>query len=125
MPRAGIVHRCHICRRELALDPGTHKMILAPHREARPPSDDHVPPLDEFAWRRHHGPDIIAEVIVNARGCWLATAWYRTAPTVIRRAGRPRASRNSACAKADALARQTFAHSCEPGLCGVWFPFRP
>ncbi len=33
MPRPGALYRCHVCRLELMLDPGTAKLTVAPLRD--------------------------------------------------------------------------------------------
>jgi len=35
-PRPGMFYRCHICRLELALDPETDKLAVAPMRQDEP-----------------------------------------------------------------------------------------
>jgi hypothetical protein len=79
--------------------------------------------MAEFPWRRHHDPHIVAEVIPAADGVWSAVAWLQGNPTMVVRSPRRMDSRESACAKADTLARLTFEHRCQTGTCGEWLPF--
>ena len=78
--------------------------------------------MAKFAWRRHHGADIVAEVRADGRGAWSAAVWLQRNPTVAVRTLKQPESRAAACAKADALARKTFDHACETATCGDWIP---
>jgi hypothetical protein len=78
--------------------------------------------MARFMWQRAHGPNVVAEIRADGRGLWKASAWLRSDPTVVVRSPKPLESRTSACAKADALARQTFDHNCDPDACGEWLP---
>ena len=82
------------------------------------PSDVTLHGMAALAWRRHHGHDIVAEVAIDGRGLWSVTTSRQSNPTVKFRTGKLH-SWDSACAKADALARQAFAHSCQ-ATCGEW-----
>jgi len=66
----------------------------------------------ELAWRRTHEADIVAEVIPAADAVWSAAAWLQSNPIVIVRTERRMESRESACAKADALARLMTCFEC-------------
>jgi hypothetical protein len=80
-------------------------------------------PARKFVWQRSHGPDIVSEVQADGRGRWTASTWLRHNPTVVVRTPKASESRDSACAKADALARKTFDHTCDLKPCGAWLPF--
>ena len=71
------------------------------------------------AWRRSHGPDIVAQVVADGRGAWGAKVWLAGNPTVM--VTIPRAVEHLALAqsKADTLARKTFDHQCDE-RCGQW-----
>jgi len=83
------------------------------------PSDVLSRGTSAFKWRRHHGRDIMAEVTIDRRGLWSVAALRQSNPTVKLRTAK-RHTWDSACAKADALARQAFAHTCLAS-CGEWF----
>ena len=83
------------------------------------PSDVLSHGMAALAWRRHHGHDIVAEVTIDGRGLWSVAALRQSNPTVKLRTAKRR-SWDSACAKADALARHAFAHTCL-ATCGDWF----
>jgi hypothetical protein len=74
------------------------------------------------AWRRHHGQDIVADVTMDVSGLWSAATSRQSNPTVIVRTAKQLHSWDTACAKADALARQAFAHDCL-ATCGDWLAF--
>jgi hypothetical protein len=76
--------------------------------------------MTTLTWQRSHGADIVAEVRTDERGLWWPTAWRRKYPDVVIRnnTGRPR--RQAACARADALVRETFDHVCQVTTCGDW-----
>jgi hypothetical protein len=74
------------------------------------------------AWRRHHGQDIVADVTMDGGGLWSAATSRQSNPTVIVRTAKQLHSWDSACAKADALARQALAHACL-ATCGEWLAF--
>jgi hypothetical protein len=74
-------------------------------------------------WRRLHGPDIVCQVEpLNGLGLWTASAWLTSNATAIARTLRPVTLLTAAQAKADDLARQAFAHTCDVGTCGDWLP---
>jgi hypothetical protein len=79
-------------------------------------------PVFRFTWQRAHGPDIVCEIQADGRGQWSAAVWLRSNPTVAVRTPKVSESRDSACAKADALARKTFDHVCDANVCGNWLP---
>ena len=83
------------------------------------PTDNRSRGMSAFPWRRHHGHDIVAEVTIAGRGLWSVAALRQSNPSVKLRTAKLH-SWDSACAKADALARQAFAHTCL-GTCGDWF----
>jgi hypothetical protein len=102
-------------------------MLISVHAgEARTSAVNSVPhdvqSMVKFGWRRHHGNAIIAEVRADGRGAWSAAVWLRINPTVAICTPKQLESRESACAKADALTRRTFDHTCETATCGNWFP---
>ena len=74
--------------------------------------------IDGSQWRRHHGHDIVAEVTVDGRGFWSVATSRQSNPTVKFRTVKLH-SWDAACAKADALARHAFGHSCQ-ATCGDW-----
>jgi hypothetical protein len=78
--------------------------------------------LAKFTWERSHGADIVAEAAGNGRGKWGARAWLRSNATVVVRSQKFFESRDSAFAKADALARKSFDHVCDVNICGDWGP---
>jgi hypothetical protein len=82
------------------------------------PSDVLSRGMAALAWRRHHGDDIVAYVTFDGRGLWSVATSSRSSPTVKRRAAKLQ-SWDAACAKADALARRAFAHTCL-STCGDW-----
>ena len=84
------------------------------------PSDVLSRGMTEFAWRRLHGHDIVAEARIDGCGLWSAATSRQSNPTVIVRTAKQLHSWDAACAKADALARQAFAHTCL-ATCGDWF----
>jgi hypothetical protein len=74
-------------------------------------------------WRRQHGPDIVCQAEpVEGIGTWRASTWLVANPAV--RIALPTALKRleSAQAKADALARDTFGHTCQIETCGHWLP---
>ena len=71
-------------------------------------------------WQRSHGADMVAEARTDQRGIWWPTAWRRSQPDVVIRNKTGRPSRQAACARADALVRQTFNHRCQVTTCGEW-----
>ena len=79
--------------------------------------------MTKFTWRRSHGVDIVAEVQVDGRGLWQASAWLRSNQAASVRAKTARVSRQAACAKADELARDAFDHVCQMTTCGEWLPY--
>jgi hypothetical protein len=86
------------------------------------PSDVVSRGMTEFAWRRLHGHDIVAEATIDGCGLWSAATSRQSNPTVIVRTAKQLHSWDAACAKADALARRTFEHICEMATCGDWLP---
>ena len=86
---------------------------------AMPDSSDMV----KFVWRRQHGTTIVAEVRADGCGAWSTSVWLQSNTTVAVRAPKPFDSREAACAKADALTRQVFGHTCETAMCDEWVPF--
>jgi hypothetical protein len=78
--------------------------------------------LAKFTWERSHGGEIIAGAESDGRGNWSASAWLRSNTTVVVRSPKSYESRDSAFAKADALARKTFKHVCDLNVCGEWGP---
>jgi hypothetical protein len=82
------------------------------------PSDVLSHGMAALAWRRHHGHDIVAAVTIDGRGLWSVATSRQSNPTVIIRTAKLQ-SWDAACAKADALARRAFAHSCQ-ATCGDW-----
>jgi hypothetical protein len=83
------------------------------------PSDVLSHGMVAIAWRRQHGQDIVADVTMDGSGLWSAATSRQSNPTVIVRTAKQLHSWDSACAKADALARQAFAHACL-ATCGDW-----
>lgn len=75
--------------------------------------------MPSHAWRRHHGPDILAEVAANGQGAWHAKVCLISNPTVSVTTPRHLDNLVSAQAKADSLARKTFDHRCDEA-CGAW-----
>ena len=73
-----------------------------------------------LTWQRSHGADLVAEARTDQRGIWWPTAWRRSQPDVVIRTKTGRPSRQAACARADALARETFNHLCQVTTCGEW-----
>jgi hypothetical protein len=73
-----------------------------------------------LTWQRSHGADIVAETRTDERGTWWPTAWRRSDPDVVLRTKAGRPSRQAACARADALVRETFNHVCQVTTCGDW-----
>jgi hypothetical protein len=71
------------------------------------------------AWRRSHGPDIVAQVIPDGRGAWAAKVWLAGNPTVMVTVPRGVEQLATAQEKADRLARKTFDHHCDE-RCGQW-----
>ena len=78
--------------------------------------------MTKFVWRRQHGTTIVAEVRANGRAAWSASVWLESTATVAVRAPKPFESRDAACAKADALTRKVFDHTCDTPACGDWCP---
>lgn len=76
-------------------------------------------PMSAHAWRRHHGPGVLAEIFADGRGAWGARAWLTSNPTVRVSSPRDLDTVASAQDKADLLARKTFDHRCS-GVCGYW-----
>ena len=79
--------------------------------------------MTKFVWRRQHGTAIVGEVRADGRAAWSASVWLQSNTTVAVRAPKSFESRHAACAKADALTRTVFDHTCETPACGDWFPF--
>jgi hypothetical protein len=75
--------------------------------------------MSPSAWRRAHGPDIVAEAIADGRGGWRSRVWLISNPTVMVTTPRNVESASAAQDKADRLARKTFDHRCDGG-CGPW-----
>ena len=74
-------------------------------------------------WRRLHGSNIVCHVEpMHGLGLWTASAWLTSNPSAVARASRM-THLMSAQAKADDLARKTFAHTCDVATCGDWLPF--
>ena len=76
-------------------------------------------PMSAHAWRRHHGPGVLAEIFADGRGAWGARAWLTGNPTIRVSSPRDLDTIASAQDKADLLARTTFDHRCS-GVCGYW-----
>jgi hypothetical protein len=70
-------------------------------------------------WRRHHGRDLVATVLVRRPNAHRIAVWsektgvVREPPTVFRRL-------ESAKAAADAHVRRSFDHVCTIESCGKW-----
>jgi hypothetical protein len=73
-----------------------------------------------LTWQRSHGADVVAQARTDQRGFWWPTAWRRSRPDVVIRTKTGRPSRQAACARADALVRETFNHLCQVTTCGEW-----
>ena len=71
------------------------------------------------AWRRSHGPGIVAQVSADGRGAWSAKVWLAGNPTVMVTTPRAVEHLSIAQGKADSLARKTFDHRCDE-RCGQW-----
>ncbi len=76
--------------------------------------------LSILTWQRSHGADVVAQARTDQRGFWWPTAWRRSQPDVVIRTKTGRPSRQAACARADALVRETFSHLCQVTTCGEW-----
>jgi hypothetical protein len=75
------------------------------------------------SWRRLHSSNIVCQVEpMHGLGLWTASAWLTSDPSAIARTLRPVTLLTAAQAKADDLARQAFAHTCDDGTCGDWLP---
>jgi hypothetical protein len=70
-------------------------------------------------WRRHHGRELTANVIVKAPGAYTIAVWHEPSGAA-RRASRIFPRLESAKAAADDLVRRSFAHSCSLDTCGEW-----
>ena len=74
-------------------------------------------------WRRTHGTDIVSTVhSVDGFGSWRVSVSLDVNPSVAVILPTTVALLHSAQAKADALARRTFDHTCGSGTCGEWLP---
>jgi hypothetical protein len=72
-------------------------------------------------WRRHHGPDVVAQVAPEeGLGLWAISTWLASNPSVVVNSPRKIASLTSAQGLADHLARETFDHVCDLERCGDW-----
>ena len=72
-------------------------------------------------WRRHHGPDIVAQVApLEGLDAWQASTCLASNPSVSVTSPRKIASLSSAQGIADHLARKTFDHTCDLQTCGEW-----
>jgi len=77
-------------------------------------------------WRRQHGPEFTSQVEpLEGADTWRISVCLTADPdqTIITAATSIRVL-HSAQAKADALARKTFDHTCAAETCGVWHPIR-
>jgi uncharacterized membrane protein len=74
-------------------------------------------------WRRKHGPDTVCQAKpVDGIGTWRVSAWLVSNATVAVTLPTAVKMLEFAHAKADALARNTFGHTCEVETCGQWLP---
>ena len=89
-------------------------------RSSLRPGNQMAEHLTTMTWQRAHGADMVAEARTDHRGIWWPTAWRRSQPDVIIRTKTGRPSRQAACARADALVRETFDHRCQVTTCGEW-----
>jgi hypothetical protein len=70
-------------------------------------------------WRRLHGHDLTANVIVMPSGSYEVAASHEPSGAV-RRGPRAFTRLESAKAAADDLVRRTFGHTCSVDACGEW-----
>ena len=71
------------------------------------------------AWRRHHGDDLVANVINREDEPLVVFAWHERSHDV-RRHPRTFQRLESAKAAADDLVRRSFDHTCTMDSCGEW-----
>ena len=84
------------------------------------------PRAPEYAWRRLHDGNIIAEVAANqGMGLWRASA-YRVNGKVseVAYTGRAFSVLIEAHRGADELVAREFGHTCQTGTCGRWLRWR-
>lgn len=70
-------------------------------------------------WRRHHGRDLTANVIVLRVGSYEIAVSHESSGTV-RRGPKPFTRLEAAKAAADDLVRRSFGHTCSIESCGEW-----
>ena len=70
-------------------------------------------------WRRHHGHELAANVIVNGPDSYTVFAWHASSG-VVRRDPKTFRRLDSAKAAADNLVRRSFNHTCKLESCGEW-----
>jgi hypothetical protein len=70
-------------------------------------------------WRRHHGHELAANVIVQGTDSYAVFALHEPSG-VVRREWRTFARLDSAKAAADDLVRRSFKHTCTVESCGEW-----
>jgi hypothetical protein len=70
-------------------------------------------------WRRHHGGELTANVIVKGPDAYSVAVWHEPSG-LVRRAPKTFQRLESAKAAADDLVRKGFGHACTLESCGEW-----
>ncbi len=75
--------------------------------------------LDRQIWRRHHGGELTANVILK-EPCAHTVAIVHEPSGIVRRLPRTFSRLDAAKAAADNFVRRSFSHSCTVEHCGEW-----